>query len=91
MNILEREADPGRVNVVQHYAEATRRNPGQVDVSLDPLSHGVGEHGPEVVRTGGQNSPVCLESKKIKLPEKPLSPSGCENDLLALDSGFLSH
>ena len=61
MNILKREADPGRVDVVQHYAEASSRNPGQVDVGLDPLTHRIREHGPEVVGAGGENSPVCLE------------------------------
>ena len=53
MNILEREADPSRVDVLQHDAEAPRGNPGQVDVGLDPLTHGVREHGPEVVGAGG--------------------------------------
>ena len=53
MNILEREADPSRVHVLQHDAEAPRGNPGQVDVGLDPLTHGVREHGPEVVGAGG--------------------------------------
>ena len=67
MNILQRQTDPRRVDVVQDDAQAPGGDAGQVDVGLQAFTHRVGEHCPEVIGRCRENSPVSLKRKKRML------------------------